>query len=211
MAIRFKSVIVLLAAVVIVTTSACAGDPPVPTPNIEATVKVRVKSELAAQKSKDKKVNPSSRPEADFRPGRVRPLRIGWYIESIKNSPTNEDKHRLAISLIVDEARIDPELFYFPNWPSLDEPSQSFDPAKARQLFTELGDFRPWGKREFGRLCVVSSSKGDLQDRLHAIGDDIAAWLEAEAALDAVPNGSSCTAGRITIMALRGRYSSPKE
>ena len=116
-----------------------------------------------------------------------------------------------AISLIVDEARIDPELFYFPNWPSLDEPSQSFDPVKAEQLFTELGDFWPWGKREFGRLCVVSSSKGDLQDRLHAIGDDIAAWLEAEAALDAVPNGSSCTAGRITIMALRGRYSSPKE
>ena len=121
MATRFKSVIVLLAAVVIVSTSACAGDPPVPTPNIEATVKVRVKSELAAQKSQDIKVNPYSRPEADFR--------IGWYIESIKNSPTNEDKHRLAISLVVDEARIDPELFYFPNWPSLDEPSQSFDPA----------------------------------------------------------------------------------
>ena len=211
MATRFKSVIVLLAAVVIVSTSACAGDPPVPTPNIEATVKVRVKSELAAQKSKDIKVNPYSRPEADFRPGRVRPLRIGWYIESIKNSPTNEDKHRLAISLIVDEVRIDPELFYFPNWPSLDEPSQSFDPAKAGQLFTELGDFRPWGKREFGRLCVVSYSKSNLQDRLSATGDDIAAWLEAEAALDAVPNGSSCIAGRIIIIALRGRYSSPQE
>ena len=211
MATRFKSVIAFLAAVMVVATAACASEPPAPTPNIEATVKVRVKSELAAQKSKDIKVNPYSRPEADFRPGRVRPLRIGWYIESIKNSPTNEDKHRLAISLIIDEARIDPKLFYFPNWPSLDEPSQSFDPAKARQLFTELGDFRPWGKREFGRLCVVSSSKGDLQDRLHAIRDDIAAWLEAEAALDAVPNDSSCTAGRIIITALRGRYSSPQE
>ena len=208
MAAQFKSVTALLAAVVVLTTAGCTSEPP---PDIEATVKVRVKSELAAQKSKDIKVNPYSRPEADFRPGRVRPLRIGWYIESIKNSPTNEDKHRLAISLIVDEARIDPELFYFPNWPSLDEPSQSFDPAKARQLFTELGDFRPWGKREFGRLCVVSSSKGDLQDRLHAIRDDIAAWLEAEAALDAVPNDSSCTAGRIIITALRGRYSSPQE
>ena len=208
MATRFKSVIALLAAVVVLTTAGCTSEP---TPDIEATVKARVKWELAAQKSKDIKVNPYSRPEADFRPGRVSPLRIGWYIESIKNSPTNEDKHRLAISLIVDEARIDPELFYFPNWPSLDEPSQSFDPAKARQLFTELGDFRPWGKREFGRLCVVSSSKGDLQDRLHAIRDDIAAWLEAEAALDAVPNDSSCTAGRIIITALRGRYSSPQE
>jgi len=166
-------------------------------------VEARVKWELAAQKSKDVKLDPDSRPEAD--------VRIGWYIESIKNSPTNEDKHRLAISLIIDEARIDPELFYFPNWPSLDEPSQSFDPAKAGRLFTELGDFRPWGKREFGRLCVVSYSKSDLQDRLRAIGDDIAAWLEAEAALDAVPNGSSCTAGRIIIIALRGRYSSPQE
>ncbi len=200
MAAQFKSVTALLAAVLVVTTAGCTSEP---TPDIEATVEARVKWELAAQKSKDVKPDPDSRPEADFR--------IGWYIESIKNSPTNEDKHRLAISLIIDEARIHPELFYFPNWPSLEEPSQSFDPAKAGRLFTELGDFRPWGKREFGRLCVVSPSKGDLQDRLHAIGDDIAAWLEAEAALDAVPNGSSCTAGRISIIALRGRYSSPQE
>ena len=200
MAAQFKSVTALLAALLVVTTAGCTSEP---TPDIEATVEARVKWELAAQKPKDVKFDPDSRPEAD--------VRIGWYIESIKNSPTNEDKHRLAISLIVDEARIDPELFYFPNWPSLDEPSQSFDPAKAGRLFTELGDFRPWGKREFGRLCVVSSSKGDLQDRLHAIRDDIAAWLEAEAALDAVPNDSSCTAGRIIITALRGRYSSPQE
>ena len=200
MAAQFKSVTALLAAVVVLTTAGCTSEP---TPDIEATVEAKVKWKLAAQKPKDVKLDSDSRPEAD--------VRIGWYIESIKNSPTNEDKHRLAISLIIDEARIDPELFYFPNWPSLDEPSQSFDPAKAGRLFTELGDFRPWGKREFGRLCVVSSSKGDLQDRLHAIGDDIAAWLEAEAALDAVPNGSSCTAGRIIIIALRGRYSSPQE
>ena len=200
MAAQFKSVTALLAAVVVLTTAGCTSEP---TPDIEATVEAKVKWELAAQKSKDVKPDPDSRPEANFR--------IGWYIESIKNSPTNEDKYRLAISLIIDEARIDPALFYFPNWPSFDEPSQSFDPVKAEQLFTELGDFWPWGKREFGRLCVVSSSKGDLQDRLHAIEDDIAAWLEAEAALDAVPNGSSCTAGRIAIMALRGRYSSPQE
>ena len=200
MAAQFKSVTALLAALLVVTTAGCTSEP---TPDIEATVEARVKWELAAQKSKDVKPDPDSRPETD--------VRIGWYIESIKNSPTNEDKHRLAISLIIDEARIDPKLFYFPNWPSLDEPSQSFDPAKAGRLFTELGDFRPWGKREFGRLCVVSYSKSDLQDRLRAIGDDIAAWLEAEAALDAVPNGSSCTAGRINIMALRGRYSSPQE
>ena len=201
MATQLKSVTAfLLAAVVVVTTAGCTSEP---TPDIEATEEARVEWELAAQQSKDVKPDSGSRPKADYR--------IGWYIESIKNLPTNEDKHRLALSLIIDEARIDPQLFYFPNWPSLDEPSQSFDPVKAGQLFTELGDFRPWGKREFGRLCVVSSSKSDLQDRLHAIGDDIAAWLEAEAALDAVPNGSSCTAGRINIMALRGRYSSPQE
>ena len=201
MATQLKSVTAfLLAAVVVVTTAGCTSEP---TPDIEATEEARVEWELAAQQSKDVKPDPGSRPKADYR--------IGWYIESIKNLPTNEDKHRLALSLIIDEARIDPQLFYFPNWPSLDEPSQSFDPVKAGQLFTELGDFRPWGKRQFGRLCVVSSSKSDLQDRLHAIGDDIAAWLEAEAALDAVPNGSSCTAGRINIMALRGRYSSPQE
>ena len=138
MAAQFKSVTALLAALLVVTTAGCTSEP---TPDIEATVEARVKWELAAQKSKDVKLDPDSRPEAD--------VRIGWYIESIKNSPTNEDKHRLAISLIIDEARIDPELFYFPNWPSLDEPSQSFDPAKAGRLFTELGDFRPWGKREF--------------------------------------------------------------
>jgi hypothetical protein len=79
MATRFISVTALLAAVVVLTTAGCTSEPP---PDIEATVKVRVKWELAAQKSKDIKVNPSSRPEADFRPGRVRPLRIGWYIES---------------------------------------------------------------------------------------------------------------------------------
>ena len=200
MAARFKSGTALLVAVLVVTTAGCTSEP---IPDIEATVEAKVKWELAAQKSKAVKPDPDSRRGADFR--------IGWYIESIKNSPTNEDKHRLAISLIIDEARIDPELFYLPNWPSFDEPSQSFDPAKAGQLFTELGDFRPWGKREFGRLCVVSSSKSDLQDRLHAIGEDISAWLKAEASLDAVPNGSSCTAGRIGIIALRGRYSSPQE
>ena len=200
MAAQFKSVTALLAAVVVVMTAGCTSEP---IPGVEATAEARVKWELAAHNPKDAKPDRASRPEAGFR--------IGWYIEASKNSPTNEDKHRLAISLIIDEARIDPELFYLPNWPSFDEPSQSFDPAKAGQLFTELGDFRPWGKREFGRLCVVSSSKSDLQDRLHAIGEDISAWLKAEASLDAVPNGSSCTAGRIGIIALRGRYSSPQE
>jgi len=47
MATRFKSVIALLAAVMVVATSACAGDPPVPTPNIESTVEVRVAHERA--------------------------------------------------------------------------------------------------------------------------------------------------------------------
>ena len=47
MATRFKSVIAFLAAVVVVATAACAGDPPVPTPNIEATVEVRVAHERA--------------------------------------------------------------------------------------------------------------------------------------------------------------------
>ena len=47
MATRFKSVIALLAAVTVVITPACAGDPPVPTPNIEATVEVRVAHERA--------------------------------------------------------------------------------------------------------------------------------------------------------------------
>jgi len=47
MATRFKSVIALLAAVVVVATAACASDPPVPTPNIEATVEVRVAHERA--------------------------------------------------------------------------------------------------------------------------------------------------------------------
>ena len=48
MATRFKSVIALLAAVIVVATAACAGDPPVPTPNIDATVEARVKQEVAA-------------------------------------------------------------------------------------------------------------------------------------------------------------------
>jgi hypothetical protein len=47
MATRFKSVIAFLAAVTVVITPACAGDPPVPTPNIEATVEVRVAQERA--------------------------------------------------------------------------------------------------------------------------------------------------------------------
>ena len=45
---RLKSVIALLAAVMVVATAACAGDPPVPTPNIDATVEARVKQEVAA-------------------------------------------------------------------------------------------------------------------------------------------------------------------
>ena len=47
MATRFKIVIALLAAVVVVATAACAGEPPSPTPNIEATVDVRVEQERA--------------------------------------------------------------------------------------------------------------------------------------------------------------------
>ena len=42
---RFKSVIAFLAAVVVVATAACAGEPLAPTPNIEATVDVRVEQE----------------------------------------------------------------------------------------------------------------------------------------------------------------------
>ena len=38
MATRFKSVITLLAAAMVVATAACASDPPVPTPNIDATI-----------------------------------------------------------------------------------------------------------------------------------------------------------------------------
>ena len=49
MATRFKSVIAFLAAVAVVTTAACAGDPPAPTPNIEATVEARVKQERATE------------------------------------------------------------------------------------------------------------------------------------------------------------------
>jgi len=49
MATRFKNVIALLAAVMVVATAACAGDPPVPTPNLNSTVEARVKQEVAAQ------------------------------------------------------------------------------------------------------------------------------------------------------------------
>ena len=38
MAPRFKSVITFLAAVMVVATAACAGEAPVPTPNIDATI-----------------------------------------------------------------------------------------------------------------------------------------------------------------------------
>jgi len=48
MATRFKSVIALLAAIAVVATAACASDPPVPTPNIEATVEARIEQERAA-------------------------------------------------------------------------------------------------------------------------------------------------------------------
>jgi hypothetical protein len=49
MDIRFKSVIAFLAVVTVVGTSACAGVPPEPTPNIEATVEARVAQERAAE------------------------------------------------------------------------------------------------------------------------------------------------------------------
>ena len=42
MATRFKSVIAFLAAVAVVTTAACAGDPPAPTPNIDATIEAGI-------------------------------------------------------------------------------------------------------------------------------------------------------------------------
>ena len=47
MATRFKSVIALLADAMVVATAACAGALPEPTPNIKATVDVRVEQELA--------------------------------------------------------------------------------------------------------------------------------------------------------------------
>ena len=42
MATRFKIVIALLAEVAVVATAACAGDPPVPTPNIDATIEAGI-------------------------------------------------------------------------------------------------------------------------------------------------------------------------
>ena len=56
MATRFKSVIVLLVTVMVVATAACAGDPPVPTPNIEATVDARVKQERAVDATVEARV-----------------------------------------------------------------------------------------------------------------------------------------------------------
>ena len=68
MAAQFKSVTALLAALLVVTTAGCTSEP---TPDIEATVEASVKLELAAQKSKDVKPDPDSRPEADFQIGRA--------------------------------------------------------------------------------------------------------------------------------------------
>ena len=56
MATRFKSVIAFLAAVMVVATAACAGDPPVPTPNIEATVDARVAQERAVDATVEARV-----------------------------------------------------------------------------------------------------------------------------------------------------------
>jgi hypothetical protein len=39
---RFKSVIALLAAAIVVATAACAGEPPAPTPNIDATIEAGI-------------------------------------------------------------------------------------------------------------------------------------------------------------------------
>ena len=39
---RLKSVIALLVAVTVVATAACAGAPPVPTPNIDATIEAGI-------------------------------------------------------------------------------------------------------------------------------------------------------------------------
>ena len=66
MAAQCKSVTALLAAVVVLTTAGCTSEP---TPDIEATVEAKVKWELAAQKSKDVKFDPDSRPETDVRIG----------------------------------------------------------------------------------------------------------------------------------------------
>jgi len=46
MATRFKSVIAVLAAVAVVATVACAGESPVPTPNIEATIEAGIASTM---------------------------------------------------------------------------------------------------------------------------------------------------------------------
>ena len=56
MATRFKSVIAFLAAVAVVATLACAGDPPVPTPNIEATVEARLAEERAVNATVEAKL-----------------------------------------------------------------------------------------------------------------------------------------------------------
>jgi len=56
MATRFKSVIALLAAIAVVATAACASDPPVPTPNIEATVEARIAEERAVDATTEARI-----------------------------------------------------------------------------------------------------------------------------------------------------------
>ena len=48
MATGFKSVIVFLVAVIVVATTACDGALPEPTPNIKATVDVRVEQDSSS-------------------------------------------------------------------------------------------------------------------------------------------------------------------
>ena len=56
MATSFKSVIAFLADVMVVATAACARAPPVPTPNIEATVEARLAEERAVDATTEARI-----------------------------------------------------------------------------------------------------------------------------------------------------------
>ena len=116
---------------------------------------------------------------------------LAWHFDTrVPVTPLDNPKVRSAIDLAINEAAIDPDFFFLPNWPSLEGAIQSFDLPDAQRLLAEAGF-----ADGFGNLCIEPVGIGTA-----AIANEMVQHLAA-ISITAVVGGTSCAAGLLIVEA----------
>ncbi len=121
----------------------------------------------------------------------------GWYIEVPQTGiPLTDPRVQSAIDFAINEAAVDPDFYYFANWPSLEGALQSYDPDRAKQLLLESGY---WD--DLTNLCIDIVDNPSLRKPIDpAKTIEIFRFLLSNVGIVVSQSGDSCESGRIIIV-----------